>query len=198
MLSSKVVKKLKDVGFSIHKSQKAFLAIVREAVREIGGRHWQKQELPSLFRKLEDEIVGPLCHDENGPQLSRDTFKHYMSAARKSLLFGVPFRMAWRIAYDDLPQVKHIVEADKSRRTREQKVKDALATVRGKKRQLQRRNLSFVRLPLPTLEEGGSWVAELFAAIGAALDSSEAQILMRRSAKLRKLAELCNSKKQGA
>lgn len=198
MLTSKVVKKLKTVGFSIQKAQEAFLAVLREAIEEIGGRHWQKQDLPAMFRQLEDEVVGPLCQDEDGPQLSRDTFKHYMSAARKSLLFDVPFRMAWRLSYDDLPQVKEIVEADKSNRTKEEKVKDAWATVRGKKRQLQRRNVSFVRLPLPTLDDGDGWVGELFEAIGTALGSPEAQILLRRSAELRKLAKLCKAKAEVA
>lgn len=193
MLTSKIVRKLKAVGFSIQKSQETFLTVLREAIEELGGTKWQKQELPDLFRRLEDEIVGPLCKDEDGPHLSSDTFKYYMSAARKSLLFDVPFRMAGRIKYDDLPRIKATVEGDLTGRTKEEKVKSALVAMREEKRQVKRRQSSFVRVPLPSLDEGEGWIDELFGAIGTALDMPEAQSLMSHSKELRKLAKLCKA-----
>jgi hypothetical protein len=193
MLTSKTVRKLKAVGFSIHKAQEAFLAVLREAIEELGGVKWKKRDLPDLFRRLQEAIVGPLCKDDDGPHLSSDTFKNYMSAAQKSLLFDVPFRMAGRIKYEDLPRIKATVEADLTGRTKEEKVKSALVVMREEKRQLKRRQCSFLRVPLPSLDEGEGWIDELFGAIGTALDTPEAQSLMCHSKELRKLAKLCKA-----
>lgn len=199
MLTQSTIKKMKSVGFSVKKAQEAFLAVIKEAVEELGGKNWKKTELPALFRQLEKETVGPLCQEKDGPQLSTDTYKKYMSAAKKSLLFGIPFRMGWMVSYNDIPAVKKLVDTDRTRRPMETKVKEAIKVHRDKQRVVRKSADGFYRVPLPDLKQSDKWVAELLGSIAAALDTPEAQIIMRDNPELRKLAKaVAPAKKKSA
>ena len=195
-LSDKTIQKLQQIGFFILKGEETFIEVMREAIAEIGGKEWQKGDLPRLFRELEEAITVPLCTDPNGPRLSRDTFRHYMSAARKCLLFNVPFRMGWRISCDDLPKVAKIVQADSSSRAKDQKVIDAVRTVRAEKRNVTKAVGSFVRLPLPV--PGEEWTPKLFSALRQVLESTEAKALTKKNAELRELTKLVKKRKRAS
>jgi len=193
-LSDKTIQKLQQIGFSILKGEETFIEVMREAIAEIGGKEWQKGDLPRLFRELEEAIKLPLCADPNGPRLSRDTFRHYMSAARKCLLFNVPFRMGWRISCDDLPKVAKIVQADSSARNKDEKVIDAVRTIRAEKRKVTKAVGSFVRLPLPM--PGEEWTPKLFSALRQVLESTEAKVLTKKNPELQQLAKLVKKRKR--
>jgi hypothetical protein len=193
-LSETTIQKLQQIGFSIRKGEETFIEVTREAIAEIGGKEWQKGDLPRFFRELEEAITVPLCADPNGPRLSRDTFRHYMSAARKCLLFNVPFRMGWRISRDDLPKVAKIVQADSSARNKDEKVIDAIRTIRAEKRKVTKPVGQFVRLPLPVA--GEEWTPRLFDTLRQVLESAEAKALTKKNPDLRRLAKLVTKGKR--
>ena len=134
MLSSRVTKKLYQSGFAITKATDRFIAVLREALVELGGQEWQKSDLPVLFRQLTKEVVGPLCNDPEGPRLGKDIFARYMNAAKKSLLFGIPFRLAVYLSIADLAVVKAKVDADTRPVSTEEKVTDAIASLHKERR----------------------------------------------------------------
>jgi len=174
MLTTKTLDKIKAAGFSIQKLQDRFIAVMREAIEQLGGKNWTKSDLPTLFRNLEKEIAKPLCQDKDGPQLSSDSFKHYMSAAKKSLLFGIPFRASWRIAYGDIPQVKSWVESDHTDRPVEQKVGAAVKRLRENKRAMVKaKEIAFTKLPMPGTD--GEWGGQFLAIVRDTLNLPEAE-----------------------
>ena len=193
-LSDKTVQKLQQIGFSILKGEETFIEVMREAIVEIGGKEWQKGDLPRLFRELEEAITVSLCADQNGPRLSRDTFRKYMSAARKCLLFNVPFKMGWKISCNDLPKVVQIVQADTSARNPDDKVIDAVRTIRAEKRKVTKPVGQFVRLPLPVV--GEEWTPKLFATLRQVLESKEAKALTKKNPELQHLTKLVTKRKR--
>ena len=189
MLKSSILKKAKSVGFSIKKVQEAFVAVCREALEDLGGPEWEsKSDLRHLFRQLEQELKRPLCVDADGPMLSNDSFKKYMSAARKSLLFKVPFTMSYQVSYEDLPKVKAAVEADSRAVDEEQKVKEAIKALRIEKRELQKKNIQFVKIELPDEENPERWAEDLFTQLSELLEREEVKKQMPANPALYDLA----------
>jgi len=174
MLNEVTISKIKSIGFNIKKSQDKFVEVLKRALKELGGKEWRKGELPPLFRQLEREVVVPLCLDADGPMLSRDTFRHYMAAARKSLLFGIPFQMANRVSYDDLPMLNELVENDKTDRCATDKVKDAIRLIKQKKRNAAiLAEASVRRITLPTADDGQHWVKRFVSTLSEVLEAAK-------------------------
>ena len=62
-----------------------------------------------------------------------ETFRYYIGAARKCLVFGVPFHFAVRVAIEDLARVKEIMDAKKTDATPEVKLREAVRQLREEK-----------------------------------------------------------------
>jgi hypothetical protein len=102
--------------------------------------------------------------------------------------------MGWRISRDDLPKVANIVQADSSARNEDEKVIEAVRTIRAEKRKVTKAVGSFVRLPLPVA--GEEWTPKLFSALRQVLNSSEAKALAKKNPELKQLAKLVTKRRR--
>ena len=150
---------------------------MRTAIEEVGGKEWKKTDLPQLFRQLEKEISIPLCRDQDGPQLSHDTFKKYMSAAKKALLFGIPFSMAYNPTYEEIPKVKALVDVDKSNRPAMDKFRDALRAVRNERRHVTV-DTQIRAIRLPTADTEDDFLQSLAGILGEASQSVDNDLVV--------------------
>tara|TARA_R110002167_G_scaffold77944_8_gene216079 strand:- start:4938 stop:5546 length:609 start_codon:yes stop_codon:yes gene_type:complete len=191
MLNSKTIIRLKRIGKRITEAQDAFIDACEQALEDLAGKEWRKNDLPPLFRQLDKELRAVLCLDEEGPKLSNNTFRVYMTAAKKAILFEIPFRMAYAISYDDIPKVLDMINKDKRKIKREVKVDDAIRELRQQKRRNKESiDAGFLRIPRPTIQCGQEWVDEFLGVISQALSFPQAKTLAIKNQDMKKLVQI--------
>ena len=110
-LSEGLTQRFKNVGSSIQTAHRVFTDLYKEACIEIGGKEWPKSDrLPEMFEAVQRAVKAVLVDDPQGPQLSLNSFNVYCAAARKCLVFDVPWRFGMRVRVKDLAEAKKRVE----------------------------------------------------------------------------------------
>lgn len=130
MLSAKLRSRLLAVARSIESDKTKFVAIIKEVLIELGGPNWNSADFVALWKNVKKECCAVLV-TEGG--MRADTFHYYLAAARKCLVFSVPFQFAVHVSIRDLARVKEIMEADKTDAAAEIKLRNAARQVRDEK-----------------------------------------------------------------
>jgi hypothetical protein len=203
MISAKVAGKLRTVGFSIKSNQERFVEIVKLVAVEIGGPTWQGSDLKTLWGQVTKECKEVLVNDPEGPQFSKSAFGEYMGAARKAIIFGVPFKFARKIAIEDLARVKELIDKDASDKSPEEKLNAAAKIVKDEKAAWRRLAPSpaYIKLRPATGDDGEEWFLDLFDKLRELLNTPDA-LEIAQSSKLKpmihRLRLVCSSAKRQA
>ena len=96
----------------------------------MGGSNWRSADFEVLWKTVTKECKAILV-GEGG--MRRETFAYYIGAARKCLVFEVPFQFAVKVAITELRRVKEIKDADKSDAAPEMKLRNAVRQAREEK-----------------------------------------------------------------
>lgn len=112
MLSTKLLNQFRTIAKSIGTMQQRFVDLYSAALIEVAGKHWQRGDIAAFFETVQGELIVALVDSE---LMAQSVFYAYCHAARTALLFDVPFSIANRVTTKDLPEVKRLVEADKTR-----------------------------------------------------------------------------------
>ena len=200
MISAKLAGKLRTVGFSIKSNQERFVEIVKQVAIETGGTVWQSGDLKNLWRQVTNECKAILVTDPEGPQFTRAVFGDYMGAARKAIIFGVPFKFARKIAIEDLARVKELLDKDTSNKPLEEKLNAAAQKVKDEKAAWRKPSPSpvYVKLRPATGDDGDEWFLNLFDKLGELLSSPNAVEIAQSSqlrSQIRRLKKVCDSVK---
>lgn len=134
MLSQKVSKQWVACGFAIQRGSDKFIEMCRITLKEF-DKEWVKGDIPALFRRLAREVRILLCDCTDGPKLAMSTLNRYMNAARKSILFGIPFKMTQYVPIEKLGTIREIVENDIRDIPNDEKVKSAIKSLQRDRRQ---------------------------------------------------------------
>ncbi len=146
MLSPKLKVRLLNLAQSIESDKEKFVSLVKEVAVELGGPHWASGDFIALWKQVTSECRAVLVK-EGG--MRPETFRYYIGAARKCLVFSVPFQFAVRVPIEDLARVKEIKDADKTDAAPEIKLRDAVRHMREEKAKL----LPVNPLSNPTINE---------------------------------------------
>ena len=203
MISTKLAGKLRTVGFSIKSNQERFVEIVKQVAIEIGGSTWQSGDLKTLWGQVTKECKEVLVNDPEGPQVTKAAFGDYMGAARKAIIFGVPFKFARRIAIEDLARVKELFDKDMSNRPLEEKLNTAAKTVKDEKAAWRKLSPSpaYIKLRPATGDDGEEYFFDLFDKVAELLNNPNALEIAQRSglrSQIRKLKKVCDSIREKA
>ena len=198
MISAKLAGKLRAVGFSIKSNQERFVDTVKQVAIEIGGTTWQGGDLKTLWGQVTKECKEILVNDSDGPQFSKAAFGEYMGAARKAIIFGVPFRFARKIAIEDLGRVKELIDKDTSDKSQEEKLNAAARTVKDEKAAWKKLSPSpaYVKLRPATGDDGEEYFLDLFDKLGELLNNPNALEIAQGSglrSQIRRLKKVCES-----
>ncbi len=200
MISAKLIGRLRSVGLSIKSNQERFVEIVKLVAIEIGGPTWQGGDLKTLWGQVTKECKEVLVNDPEGPQFSKAAFGEYMGAARKAIIFGVPFKFARKIAIEDLGRVKELIDKDASEKTLEEKLNAAAKFVKDEKAAWKKLapHPAYVKLRPATGEDGEEYFFDLFDKLGELLTNPNALEIAQSSGlrpKIHRLRKLCDSVK---
>ena len=146
MLSPKLTVRLLNLAKSIESDKEKFVSLVKEVAIELGGPSWASGDFISLWKQVTHRVSCGLGQ-QRGHAL--ETFRYYIGAARKCLVFSVPFQFAVKVGIEDLARVKEIKDADKTDAAPEVKLRDAVRQLREEKAKL----LPVNPLSNPTINE---------------------------------------------
>ena len=181
MISDRLAGRFQSWGRGIKSAHEQFKSLIREGVIEVGGKNWAKKPLQPIFDSLEKDLIDVLCVAEDGPRIRKVTFRQYWCGGRNALIFNVPFSLGKSIGNNDLDKILKVVMNDTSKRSNEDKFRDAVRLLREQRKAHYNAKPS-IRIPLLGPDDDEEEWFEVFRDLMVELFSSKDMQRLKKSA----------------